>query len=203
DKRYKVLFAKAFPSAKKDSLVTVHQVASAISAFERTLSPMNSAFDRYIGGDRSALSQEQIRGFTIFNGKAQCGTCHFAPLFNGLLPPGYSITELEVLGVTSNTDFDKPMYDLDSGRYRFFPIEYNTRAFKTPTVRNVAKTAPYMHNGSFNTLEQVMDFYNKGGGAGVGLTIRHQTLSSKPLGLTQEEIRSVIAFMNSLTDNIR
>lgn len=203
DKRYKALFAKAFPSSKKDSLITVYQVASAISAFERTLAPMNSAFDRYIGGDRSALSQEQIRGFTIFNGKAQCGTCHFAPLFNGLLPPGYAITELEVLGVTSNTDFDKPLHDPDSGRYRFFPIEYNTQAFKTPTVRNVAKTAPYMHNGSFNTLEQVMEFYNKGGGEGIGLKIQHQTLSSKPLGLTEEEIRSVIAFMNSLTDSIR
>lgn len=203
DERYKLLFAKAFPAAENDSLVTIHQLTNAISAYERTLAPMNSDFDRYIKGDRSALNSEQVKGFNLFNGKAQCGTCHFAPLFNGLLPPEYALTELEVLGTTANTDFNKPVHDKDSGRYNFFPIEYNTRAFKTPTVRNVAKTAPYMHNGSFKTLEQVMDFYNKGGGEGVGLNIIHQTLSSKPLDLTQEEIGAVIAFMNSLTDKIK
>lgn len=202
DKRYQILFAKAFPTTQKDSLITFQQLTNAISAYERTLNPMNSDFDRYISGDRSALSSQQIRGFNLFNGKAQCGTCHFAPLFNGLLPPEYALTELEVLGVTANTNFKKPLYDKDSGRYSFFPIEYNMRAFKTPTVRNIAKTAPYMHNGSFKTLEQVMDFYNKGGGEGLGLNIQHQTLSSKPLELSQDEIGAVIAFMNSLTDNL-
>jgi cytochrome c peroxidase len=72
--------------------------------------------------------------------------------------------------------------------------------FKTPTIRNIALTAPYMHNGVYETLEEVMDFYNKGGGAGLGLELQHQTLPPDPLNLSDEEIQAVIAFMKTLTD---
>ncbi len=133
-------------------------------------------------------------------GKAQCGTCHFAPVFNGLIPPLYKRTELEVLGVTRNVDFTKPQLDTDSGRFASFPIIFYMGAFKTPTVRNVAKTAPYMHNGAFPTLEKVLDFYNKGGGEGLGLNVPTQTLSPKPLKLDSNEVRNIIEFLNSLTD---
>lgn len=199
---YRKLFLNAFPAAKRDSLITFSRITEAIAAFEQTLAPFSSPFDAYINGNKNALSQQQVEGFNIFSGKAQCGTCHFAPVFNGLLPPLYELTELEVLGTTANADLNTPQYDNDSGRYHFFPIEYNNRAFKTPTLRNIAMTAPYMHNGAFKTLEQVMDFYNKGGGEGLGLNIQHQTLSSKPLDLTQQEIQSVIAFMQALTDTL-
>lgn len=196
------LFHTNFPNSTKDSVISIQHIALAIASFERTLAPMNSPFDKYVRGNKNAMTQDQIEGFNLFMGKAQCGTCHFAPLFNGLLPPNYAITELEVLGTTKNTNFNKPTCDADSGRFHFFPIEYNIGAFKTPTIRNIERTAPYMHNGTFKTLEEVMEFYNKGGGNGLGLTLQHQTLPSKPLDLSEKEIKSIISFMKSLTDEL-
>jgi len=199
EKEYRHLFEKAFP-AEADSAITISNVSLSISAFLKTLSPFNSAFDRYLQGNRNALTQQQIKGFNLFMGKAQCGTCHFAPVFNGLIPPLYKRTELEVLGTTRDTNFTKPELDSDSGRFASFPIDFYKGAFKTPTVRNVEKTAPYMHNGAFNSLREVLEFYNKGGGAGLGLKIPEQTLSPKPLKLSEGEIDNIIAFLNSLTD---
>lgn len=77
------------------------------------------------------------------------------------------------------------------------------KSFKTVTVRNVALTKPYFHNGAFNTLEEVMDFYNEGGGEGLGLQVKNQTLASDKLNLSQTEIKQIIAFLNSLTDTSR
>jgi cytochrome c peroxidase len=166
-----------------------------------TLSPFNSPFDKYIAGDKNALTKQQIRGFNLFMGKAQCGTCHYAPVFNGLIPPLYKRTEFEILGTTKNTDFKNPELDADSGRYTTFPTKYYMGAFKTPTVRNIARTAPYMHNGAFATLEQVLEFYNKGGGVGLGLNVPMQTLSPKPLQLDSSEVNDIISFLHSLTDS--
>ena len=196
-KPYSEWFKKAF---EQDSVITIDHVAVAIAAFLKTLAPLNSPFDRYVSGDRNALTKQQIRGFNLFMGKAQCGTCHFAPLFNGLVPPLYNRTEVEVLGVPKNTDFTRPVADDDIGRYTTVPVVSYRGAFKTPTVRNIAKTAPYMHNGAFATLEQVLEFYNKGGGVGLGLNIPEQTLSPKPLKLDSTEIRHIILFLHSLTD---
>lgn len=196
-KPYSELFKKAF---EQDSVITIDNVAVAIAAYLKTLAPLNSPFDRYMSGDRNALTKQQINGFNLFMGKAQCGTCHFAPLFNGLVPPLYNRTEVEVLGVPKNTDFTRPVPDEDIGRYTTVPVVSYRGAFKTPTVRNVAKTAPYMHNGAFATLEQVLEFYNKGGGVGLGLNIPEQTLSPKPLKLDSTEIRHIILFLHSLTD---
>jgi len=176
------------------------QVAMALAAYIRTLSPMNSAFDRYMAGDKQAMTAGQVRGFNLFMGKAQCGTCHFAPLFNGLTPPLYATTEFEVLGVPVTDDLDHPRVDSDSGRYAIFPIPYYRQAFKTPTVRNSAVTAPYMHNGSFHTLKKVIEFYNKGGGKGLGLETPEQTLAPEPLGLSAKEIREIEEFLRALTD---
>ncbi|HEY9343332.1 MAG TPA: cytochrome C peroxidase, partial [Hanamia sp.] len=173
-----------------------------IAAFLKTLSPFNSSFDQYIQGNNKALTEKQIRGFNLFMGKAQCGTCHFAPVFNGTIPPLFNKTDVEVLGTTKNTDFEKPLLDADSGRFSKYPIPYYMRAFKTPTVRNVEKTFPYMHNGEFSTLEEVLEFYNKGGGIGLGLEVPVQTLSPKPLDLDSSEVGDIIAFMHSLTDSM-
>lgn len=202
DKAYRKLFKKAFPGTSKDSLITVETIARAIAAFERTLAPFNSPFDKYIQGDPTAMSAGQIRGFNLFMGKAQCGTCHFAPLFNGLLPPFYTVTELEVLGVPKNGDLIHPEPDDDEGRYSIFKIKFYKGAFKTPTVRNSSATAPYMHNGSFRTMEEVIEFYNKGGGEGIGLATPTQTLSSDPLHLSPAEIKDVVDFISSLKDEI-
>jgi cytochrome c peroxidase len=181
--------------------VPISEVAAGIAAYIRSLSPMNSSFDRYIAGNIKALSADQVRGFNLFMGKAQCGTCHFAPLFNGLTPPLYKNTEYEVLGVPGSDDLNRPRADTDSGRFLVFPLAVYQQAFKTPTVRNVAVTGPYMHNGAFHTLEKVMDFYNKGGGKGLGLDVPGQTLDPAPLWLSPREIADICQFLRALTDS--
>jgi cytochrome c peroxidase len=199
--QYRQLFSRAFPG-ETDSLVSVSRIAEAIAAFVRTMDPRNAPFDRYMNGDTTALGSAQARGFNLFMGKAQCGTCHFAPLFNGLMPPLYNLTELEVLGVPLTDDLLQPAQDTDIGRYSVFPIDYYKGAFKTPTVRNVSATGPYMHNGAFRTLEAVMEFYNKGGGRGIGLPAEQQTLSGMPLNLSQQEVSDIVSFLHSLEDTI-
>lgn len=180
--------------------LTLPQVQAALAAYLRTLAPFNAPFDKYIAGNTQAMTAQQQAGANIFMGKAQCATCHFAPLFNGLIPPLYNRTEFEVLGTPANSDLLHPQADNDSGRLAFFPIDFYKGAFKTPTVRNTAATAPYMHNGAFQTMEQVIDFYDKGGGNGIGLSVPNQTLSAMPLQLTAEEKKALIAFMEALTD---
>jgi len=194
---YRSIFRTAWPDATR---IGLDQVTVALAAYEQTLAPFNSPFDRYIGGDTLAMNASQKKGFNLFMGKAQCGTCHFAPLFNGLLPPYYEVSEVEVLGVPQRDAKGVKRMDTDSGRYRFFPISFNNGAFKTTTVRNAAMTAPYMHNGVFRSLDEVLDFYNKGGGKGMGLKVETQTLSDKELQLTKQETRDIIAFLNALTD---
>jgi len=190
-------------SQRKDSVMALDEAAAALAAFVRSLNPRNSRFDQYIRGTASALSAKEINGFNLFMGKAQCGTCHFAPLFNGLTPPLYNLSELEVLGTTQTDDLEKPAIDTDQGRFNVFPIGFYKGAFKTPTVRNVSATAPYMHNGAFKTLEAVVEFYNKGGASGLGLSISNQTLAAQPLNLSKEEISDIVSFMQALEDNVQ
>jgi len=153
-----------------------------------------------MNGDRKVLNFRQVSGFNLFMGKAQCGTCHFAPIFNGLTPPAYQATEYEILGTPLIDNLKHPKADSDMGRYIYYSTRYYKRAFKTPTVRNAARTAPYMHNGAFRSLQKVLDFYNNGGGQGVGLDIPEQTLAPQRLKLNRTEIKNIIAFLNSLTD---
>ncbi|MCF6406929.1 hypothetical protein L3C95_28780 [Chitinophaga filiformis] len=183
--------------------ISLLQVQAALAAYLRTLAPFNSPFDHYMAGNKKALTNEQREGGNLFMGKGLCATCHFAPLFNGLIPPLYNRTEFEVLGAPANDDLAHPLQDEDSGRLAFFPIDFYKGAFKTPTVRNAAVTAPYMHNGAFRNMEQVIDFYDKGGGNGIGLSVSNQTLSAVPLQLTANEKKALIAFMEALTDKDR
>lgn len=199
NKSYAALFKSAFPMPIYQR-ATMYGIAEGLSAYVLSLSPRNSAFDRYMAGDKSALTSNQIRGFNLFMGKGQCGTCHFAPLFNGLVPPFYETSEMEIIGVPQTDNPKKVRADTDEGAYRLMQASYNRGAFKTPTVRNVAKTGPYMHNGSFHTLNTLMDFYNAGGGNGWGLNNSEQTLPSDSLKLTKAEVKAIISFMNGLTD---
>ncbi len=196
---YRKLFIEAFPQAEGNE-ITEQKIYRSIAAFVRTLHPYNSPFDEYLAGNKQALSQSQIHGFNLFMGKAQCGTCHFAPLFNGLIPPLYTLTEFEILGTTRTENLSKAEVDADQGRFMFRPIRFYKGAFKTPTVRNVAMTAPYMHNGAFYSLDSLMEFYNKGGGAGLGLDLPLQTLPTAPLNLTEIEKKNIISFLDALTD---
>lgn len=196
-------YASAFKKvwATGENAVSIQHVTMALAAYIKTLTPFQSAFDRYMQGDHTALSPKQQEGFNVFMGKAACATCHFAPLFNGLIPPLYNRTEYEIVGTTANDNFEKPLADTDNGRYNYFPIQFYAKAFKTPTVRNAAVTAPYMHNGAFKTLESVVEFYDKGGAAGMGLNEPGQTLPHLKLHLTAHEKECLIAFMEALTDN--
>jgi cytochrome c peroxidase len=172
-------------------------IVAAIAAYVRSLHPLNSAFDRFIRGDSGALTIRERSGANLFMGKAQCATCHFIPLFNGLVPPDYASTEFEVLGTTRTDRWEHAELSKDAGRYALYPFPFYKGAFKTPTVRNAALTYPYMHNGGFRNLKKVMEFYNKGGGAGLGLRVPDQTLSPRPLHLSTGEIDDIILFIHA------
>lgn len=174
------------------------KVIRALAAYIRTLTPFNSPFDHYIEGDRTAMTSQQKHGFNIFMGKARCGSCHFAPLFNGLTPPLFNRTEFEILGVPLYSDLQHPVADTDRGRIAVFPVTFYEGAFKTPTVRNAAATAPFMHHGNFSTMQQVIDFYNQGGVT----PVMHQTLSSDTLGLDKGEQQALISFLEALVDGV-
>ena len=195
-------FTKCFPTYYVNP-INKHTLSFAISAFVSSLQSFNSPFDQYVRGERKEISNAIKNGFNIFMGKGACGTCHFAPVFNGTVPPFYQESESEVLGVPENPSAKKVILDPDKGRYNGKLKEaapFYKHSFKTPTIRNIALTAPYMHNGSYKTLKQVMDFYNKGGGIGLGIEVPYQTLPSDKLNLSKTEINDVIAFMQSLTD---
>ncbi|NCU04683.1 MAG: cytochrome C peroxidase [Chitinophagaceae bacterium] len=200
DKHYAAKFDQLFGNTQKDSTISIANVASSIAAFIKTLAPFQSPFDRYMNGDKTALTKEQVNGFNLFMGKAMCGTCHTAPMFNGLTPPLYERTVLEIVGTTNSNNFTAPALSADSGRYATYPIDFYMGAFKTPGLRNVAHTAPYMHNGALSTLEDVLVFYNKGGGQGLGLHVPNQTLSGDSLQLSTAEMANVISFLHSLSD---
>ena len=106
--------------------------------------------------------------------------------------------ESEVIGAPK--DKSNKELDTDIGNFILYKAKPHKNSFKTPTLRNVNLTAPYMHNGVYNTLEEVMDFYNNGGGAGLGLNVPNQTLPADKLNLTSKEIKSIIAFMGTLSD---
>jgi len=198
-KLYRDYFKKIWPETQNQISATL--IAIPIAAYIRTLNPFSSPFDKYMAGDHSALTAAQRLGFNLFLGKAECGTCHFAPIFNGLTPPLFDKTEYEVVGTPMDGVDPMPEKDSDLGRYAFFPISFYKQAFKTPTVRNSAMTAPYMHNGGYKTLQSVVDLYDKGGGEGLGLHVPNQTLSPVPLHLTKKEKACLVAFMESLTDD--
>jgi cytochrome c peroxidase len=196
---YISMFTEAFRDSSRD-IVNETNIRIAIAAYVRSLTSLNSKFDGYMRGNYDALSEDEINGFNLFMGKAKCGTCHFMPLFNGSVPPFYKETESEVLGVPATAVKTKAEIDDDKGRFHLFPHGLLEGMFKTPTVRNAALTAPYMHNGIFNTLEDVLDFYNEGGGAGIGVDIQNQTLPPEKLNLSVTEQKQIIAFIHALTD---
>jgi cytochrome c peroxidase len=150
-------------------------------------------------GDSTQLNKAEQNGFNLFTGKAKCATCHFMPLLNGLVPPDFNETESEVLGVPSIKK-GKKILDTDLGKYGFTRSVLHKHSFKIPTVRNSALTAPYMHNGVFSTLTQVVEFYNKGGGKGLGIAPDNQTLPFDKLSLSKKEVGDIVLFLKKLTD---
>jgi len=173
---YKPLFAKAFGSEE----ITIDRVALAIACFERTVFSGNAPYDKYKRGDKKAMTPEQVRGMTVFFDKAKCDKCHEGANF--------SLNAYANIGVGS----DKP--DPDVGRFAVTKNERDWGVFKTPTLREIEHTAPYMHDGSLKTLEEVVDYYDKGG-------TKNKNLDEniKPLHLTAQEKKDLVAFMKALS----
>lgn len=194
---------EAAVGAPVDSARAARAIRLSLAAYIRSLVRLDSRFDRAVRGDAHALTPEERRGFDLFMGRAACGTCHFAPLFGGAMPPTFIENEPEVIGVPSEPVRRGARIDPDSGRFNVRPIAQHLHAFKTPSLRNVALTAPYMHNGVYRTLTDVLDFYDAGGGHGIGAALPHQTLPADSLHLTAPEKRAIIAFLGALTDTSR
>lgn len=197
---YRRLFNEAFTEDDKHTEINFSMVKYALGAYIRSLVALDAPFDRYMRGETNEISPSVVNGFNLFMGKAACATCHFAPVFNGTVPPQFSDTEIEVLGVTKTDDFKNPTLDSDLGAWVIGQSDYHKFGFKTPTVRNVEFTAPYMHNGAYKDLETVMEFYKKGGGVGLGLDVPYQTLPFDNLSLNEQEIKDLVKFMKALTD---
>lgn len=196
DSSYLALFKNAFPKTAQP--VTEYNLRNALGSYIRSLVSLNSPFDKYMRGDKSQLNAAEVNGFNVFMGKAKCSTCHFAPLFNGTVPPEFRTIETEVIGVPAVAG--KKGIDNDKGKYELRKLPLYKYAFRTPTVRNIALTAPYMHNGAFTTLQQVIDFYNDGGGLSAGADLPNLTLPFDKLNLTDKEKQDIVAFLKTLND---
>lgn len=171
---YRTRFTTAYGAGD----ITAENIAKAIAAYERTIISANSAFDRYVKGNEQALGNEAKRGLALFVGKANCIACHSGPNF------------------TDDSFHNLGTHDADPGREKIDPGVTNARAFKTPGLRNVALTSPYLHDGSEQSLEAVIRFYIRGGDAPTPDPL------VRKLDLTDVEVSDLVAFLGSLTDPV-
>lgn len=183
--------------------VTRERIAMAIAAFERTLISRNAPLDRYLEGDANALSSDAKKGLEIFTGKGKCSECHYGV--------NLSDDKFYALNVPENPDYqndprvtatrrfvakvyhyeDYRNLNEDPGRYLITKNREDWKAFKNPTLRDIAKTGPYMHNGTFKTIEEVIEFFDQGGGKGNTVL--------KPLELTAQEKAQIKTFLLEAT----
>ena len=195
---YKKAFTGFLKYTPQEEEITFDHIVSAITIYYGKFSNYYSPFDDAMN-EQKTIDLSAKQGFNLFMSKAQCATCHFVPQFNGVKPPFVS-SEFEVLGVPADKNCKK--LSADSGRYRINPAGETLSAFRTGSLRNAEHTKPYMHNGVFADLTQVIDFYDAGGGVGEKLNVSNQTLSSDSLHLSKSEKNNLIAFIKSLNENI-
>lgn len=172
--QYRTAFARAFP----DGAITRDHVEQALATFARTIVADEAPFDRWITGDKNAIGSAAKRGFDLFNGRGHCASCH----------SGWAFTDgsFHDIGSASGADI---------GRGRLFPTSIMLRyAFKTPSLRDVARRAPYMHDGSVPTLAAVIALYNRGG---IARPSRAEAI--RKLGLTARDTADLLAFLDTLT----
>ena len=185
-------YVKQFDGAFGPGPITVLKLQRAIASFERTLLSGNSPFDRYFfGGERSAMSPAAIRGLEIFNNakRGNCSVCHKIGEQNAPFADG----KFHNIGAGLNAEGELT----DLGRFTQTKDEHDKGAFKTPTLRNIAQTAPYMHDGKQKTLKDVVDFYVGGGNSNPYLD-----KEIKELKLTGDERADLVAFLEALTGDI-
>ncbi|MEX2263544.1 MAG: cytochrome c peroxidase [Bryobacteraceae bacterium] len=175
-KGYRALFAKAFGNDE----INIETVAKAITTFERTILSGNAPYDRYKAGNQKAMSPGQINGMKVYFDKAKCDQCH----------EGVNFTSNSFANIGVGTDKPKP----DVGRFEVTKNPKDWGSFKTPTLREIEHTAPYMHDGSLKTLEAVVEFYDEGG---IGNKNRDERI--KKLNLTEQEEKDLVSFLKALS----
>lgn len=172
-------YAPLFKAAFGDAAVDIDRIAKAIASFERTVVTGDAPYDRAEAGDKDALSPAAQRGMALYFGKANCSVCHSGPSFTD--------SQFHNLGV------GMAAAQPDLGRHDQTKLDADKGAFKTPTLRNLRDTAPYMHDGSQRTLAEVVDFYDKGGEKNPWLS-----KDMRPLKLTPEEKKDLLSFLDAL-----
>ena len=173
-------YAPMFEAAYPGEGISEKTIGKAIAAYERTILSGESPFDRWRRGDKRAVDESVKRGFVLFEGKANCVKCH----------EGFNFTD----NGFHNIGLKPREGDVDSGRFAIRPIRAVYGAFRTPTLRDVELTAPYMHDGSLRTLDDVVEHYDRGGD-----TLENLSPNMKPLGLSAQEKADLVSFMKSLT----
>lgn len=171
-------YAKAFEAAFGAGPITKQKIELALATFERTIVSSDAPFDRWINGEEGAIGVEAKSGFALFNGKARCSSCHSGWLFTD--------NSFHDVGVARSGEI---------GRGKFFPSSAKLKhAFKTPTLRDITRRAPYMHDGSVKDLQAVVDLYSRG-----GISRPSRSAQILPLHLSETEKQELIAFLNTLT----
>ncbi|MBI3203597.1 MAG: hypothetical protein HYZ29_18810 [Myxococcales bacterium] len=179
---------KAFPGG-----VTKDAIGKALEAHQRTLISDDAPFDRYVRGSHEALSPDELRGFDLFYGEARCSRCHRLPLTSGASPPRFTRAEVAAIGVPIRPGARQ--LDPDLGRGGVVKQDSARHAFKIPTLRNLDRTAPYFHHGGFHTLQQVVDFYVAGAGAGLGIAPTAFDPDARAFTLSPDDRRALLKFL--------
>jgi cytochrome c peroxidase len=170
-------YVRGFTASFGESGITRRNIELALATYQRTIVANEAPFDRWVKGDETAIDPAAVRGFDLFNGKARCAECHSGPSFTD--------GSFHDIGTAQGADI---------GRGRLFPTSVKLQhAFKTPTLRDVARRAPYMHDGSVATLEAVIALYDRG-----GIARPSRSVKIAPLGLTEGEKSDLIAFLRTL-----
>lgn len=202
-------YVAAFEEAFSGGAITQERIAKAIGSFERTLVFDDSPLDRYMSGDTAALDDAEKRGLALFMGKGNCAACHNGPnltdnAFYNLGVPDEHVTGDPKILASIRFDAKRTGYegwaDLeeDPGRAQITHDPADLGAFRTMGLRNIEQSSPYMHNGAFETLEEVVRFYNAGGG-----DHPNKTPALEPLDLNDQEITDLVTFMQALTGTQR
>lgn len=168
--------------------VAPDELANALASFVRSILSGNSRFDRFAYGDREALTEEEQRGLQVFRSRGNCTACHVGPTFSDEQFHNTGVAWQAPVGADESGSF------IDAGRFVVTAKDPDRGAFKTPTLRDVALTAPYMHDGSLASLEDVVEFYDRGGRANP-----HLDADIRPLRLTPEDKRALVALLKTFT----
>jgi cytochrome c peroxidase len=197
-KEYKEAFKSFLKLTPEEKDITLNHIVSAITYYDGSYSRFYSPFDNAMNNN-AGISDGVKRGFNLFMSRAKCATCHFVPNFNGVKPP-FVGSEFEVLGTPGDTLFSS--LSTDKGRWLINQAPETLHAFRTGSIRNAIYTKPYMHNGVFKSLKEVIDFYDAGGGQGKKMTVENQTLSGDSLKLNPADKKDLLTFMYSLNEEI-